>query len=178
MSNYPGLKQAAAEGADALKAFIRAEQIKRDDKARKEWAKYALFRAANFNNYSHIINPDGLRYRHETTINGTHRFVGPPDNTFVDSVNSAAERAGIALRLEGKHLKIAELLCAAVRRGERAWVFCPATEGWESGYVTVDPSAVPAPAQPATLPTVNEFRTASAKRPAREMVGATGQEGR
>jgi hypothetical protein len=177
MSNYPGLR-AVQDDPEALRLFIRAEQKKRDDKAEQEWQQYALFCDLQHNFYSHIITPEGLRYRHETTVSGPARFVGPVCNTFIEAVNRTAERMGIAERLEGKHIKIAQNICDAVRRGRLAWVHSPACGNWPEGFVTVDPSKMPTGTHFYRSPRHNQFAVSAGIGRMGGMVGATEQGGR
>lgn len=159
MSNYPGLRACQGD-PEALKAFIRAEQKKRDDKAEKEWEGYRLVRKGNDRYWSEIETPRGDRYRCVVTTEGVKRFIGDKclDQRFCDDVNEAARQAGIELRLETKHAEIAH-------RRER--------ETAESRMASRDRQ----PSIPPKLPSANEFRTAPAN-PVRSVVGATEQGGR
>ena len=109
-TQYAALSVAIISGPDALLAFAKREQIKRNSAARLTWQHYRLFTLPGNRFPSLIVNPLGVPYAHKTTSEGVTRFEDCPDQVFVDAVNEALRDAGIELfRLETKHRKIWEL---------------------------------------------------------------------
>ena len=117
------LRAAEVAGKDALTAFIRAEQKKRDDTAQREWEGYRLVKPEGARWWTHIQTPEGDRYKCVVTSEGVKRFVGNKclDQRFCDTVNDTARRVGIAARLETKHAMIAFLRERASWEGRLLW---------------------------------------------------------
>lgn len=109
-NRFEQLTAAVQAGPAALARFAAYEQSKRNNSAQQEWRGYRLRGGA-------IVNPEGTAYKQEQTMDAVWRFVGCPDQVFVDAVNDALRQAGEVFRLETKHRIIWFLL---ERNGEVA----------------------------------------------------------